>query len=579
MPAEAWIDSQETPRRIKERIPRISEAMYRMRGGTAMASALNLIDAARPTVDDLLALLDSVAAEADESGGTNHEIELAARWVQRTLNDVLPDAIAPKPEPETVRLLATRDGSTAFVAQPPYADDPLLRDTWEKQSYVLAAESGLNRLVRFLSLTSLDGVVETSPIAYGQHADDAAARAVSQRINRLKPYLLALIRAENPRAEATARRALTTLELVVCDELVLRYRYDGVEVERRDATCHIATPPQQVGRRTRVLGTAYLELDPERGHPYWFPLGRQLAQFLGVAPLADAVTMLLTATDADRDRMMADRQIQQRDIDEARVQLRLPPEENDLFNVIDSLIASAEEGLVQPTPPSGAAVLAPAAPSPSPPQPPALPAPPAITPRAPQPPPALDYARIRVVDAAPGTLAPTTPATGYRGGGTGGMTPWTFQNPEEDRRVGRRGEEAVYNAERLHLESIGKDPELVTWVSQTNETAPYDIRSVADDDQVIYIEVKSTKGPNPSEPFFISHSELVEAAYRGERYYVYRVTNVDAAVPDVARAANPLQLVREQRGRLQLAKAQMSLTFDLPNDDRSEDEGGADREA
>ena len=182
----------------------------------------------------------------------------------------------------------------------------------------------------------------------------------------------------------------------------------------------------------------------------------------------------------------------------------------------------------------------------------------------PPPPPAIDYARVRIVDATPGTLSGTTATAVYRGSSGGASASYPIQNPEEDRRVGKRGEEAVYNAERLHLEAIGKDPEFVTHVSRTNETAPYDIRSVDDDDQVIYIEVKSTKGTDPSEPFFISHGELVEAAYRGPRYYIYRVTDVDSAVPQIVRAANPLQLVREHRGRLQLAKAQMTLVFDAP---------------
>ncbi len=117
---------------------------------------------------------------------------------------------------------------------------------------------------------------------------------------------------------------------------------------------------------------------------------------------------------------------------------------------------------------------------------------------------------------------------------------YAIQNPEEDRRLGKRGEDAVYNAELHRVTALGKSPGLVTWVSQTNETAPYDVRSVDADDQVIYFEVKSAKGSDPSEPFFISHRELVEAAYRGDRYYVYRVTNVDAPVPDIVRAANPL---------------------------------------
>ena len=38
------------------------------------------------------------------------------------------------------------------------------------------------------------------------------------------------------------------------------------------------------------------------------------------------------------------------------------------------------------------------------------------------------------------------------------------------------------------------NPDSVTWVSKTNETSPYDIRSLDEDGQVIYIEVKSTNG-------------------------------------------------------------------------------------
>ena len=88
-PTDAWIGAAQTPRRIQERIPRISEAMYETHGGAGLAAALRLTDAGRPRVEDLLALLDSIADEADAAGGTNREIDQAARWVQRTLHDVL----------------------------------------------------------------------------------------------------------------------------------------------------------------------------------------------------------------------------------------------------------------------------------------------------------------------------------------------------------------------------------------------------------------------------------------------------------------------------------------------------------
>ena len=173
-PEDAWIDAAETPRRIKERIPRISEAMYQTRGAAGLASTLHLTDAGRPKVEDLLQLLDAIADEG-EADGTNREIELAARWVQRTLDDVLVDEPKPYTEPEQVRLLASYRGTSTFVTKPPFADDPLLRDTWEKQRPVLAAETGLNRLTSFLSLTRLDDAVKTSALPYGDHLDDGVS--------------------------------------------------------------------------------------------------------------------------------------------------------------------------------------------------------------------------------------------------------------------------------------------------------------------------------------------------------------------------------------------------------------------
>ena len=57
----------------------------------------------------------------------------------------------------------------------------------------------------------------------------------------------------------------------------------------------------------------------------------------------------------------------------------------------------------------------------------------------------------------------------------------------------------------------------VRWISKTDELSPYDVMSVDEDDQLMYIEVKSTKGLDPADPFYISHGELIEAAYRRSR--------------------------------------------------------------
>lgn len=573
-PADAWIGAAQTPRRIQERIPRISDAMYETRGGAGLAAALHLTDAGRPRVEDLLVLLAGIAEEADALGRTNREIDQAARWVQRTLHDVLGEDAHPHPAPATVRLLASQGGVTQFVSEPPFAEDPLLRDTFEKQRPLLSAEAGLTKLTRYLSLTKLDDAVMTSALPFGEH-HDSLSYEVAKRINGIKAYIFALVRAENSSAENRVRPALRSLELVACDQLVLKYEYDGTEVTREDAVCYIASRQEKRGRRTVNVGTAYLELDPETRQPHWFPLGRQIAQFLGVPMLSDAFTMLLTANPGDRGRMMADRHIGNADVVEARKLLRITTEEDDeLSNVLDRLVPQPEDedqrepaevaALNQAAATSATVQVADEEDKPAVER--------AETPGdepdagglgAPTEPPLVDYSSVRIVDAQPGELPAA--ARGRHPServGTGGPSRAASVQPEEEnRRVGKRGEEVVYNVERRRLKRLGKNPDSVHWISKTDELSPYDLLSVDQDDQLIYIEVKSTKGWDPAEPFYISHAELIEATYRRSRYYLYRVTDVDSATPTITRWADPLGLIRDGKGRLLLAKAQMALSL------------------
>ena len=553
-PTEAWVDSNDPPKRIRERLPRISSTMYGMRNGIALASALGVTDASRPQVEDLLVLLASIAAEAESLGSTNREIDLAARWVQRTLDENLGDR-APHPDPSTVPLLARHDGQTLFVTQPPYTDDPLLRDTWERQRPVLSADTRLGRLTRYLSLTRLDDAVTTTPAPYGEHRDDEEYRAVSEQITAAKPYLLALVRAENSRAEHTARNALIRLELVICDSLVLCYEFDGHIIERPDAVCHIATRTERAGERSHLIGTAYLELDPHTLTPDWYPFGRHLAQHLGTPGLADAFTMVFTAEARNRERMMADRQIRPEDLDEARDLLGLAHDE-EISNVLDDLASPP----TAPAAPSIAATLAP--PTTGKQNIPAASAPTLTekpTPTAPEVS-EVNYERVRIVDGQL-SLPQVKTSTGRQPGYGGGGAAPTLQSEADKRRVGRRGETIVYHKERDRLRSMGRDPDLAVWVSKENERAPFDIRSLDEDGQVIYIEVKATRAEDPSEPFYISHAELLEAAFHRSRYYLYRVTRTDTAAPLITRVADPLGAIKSGQGKLLLNNAQVTLTF------------------
>jgi hypothetical protein len=178
--------------------------------------------------------------------------------------------------------------------------------------------------------------------------------------------------------------------------------------------------------------------------------------------------------------------------------------------------------------------------------------------------PAIDYERVEIVEGKLDMVAEKPDASAHGGGG-GGSVP-SLHKEEENRRVGRRGEKIAFHKERERLQTIGKNPDLAVWISKDRELAPFDIQSVDDDDQVIYIEVKATRADDPSEQFYISGPELLHAALHRSRYFIYRVTETDTSTPRITRIADPLQEIKDGRGRLQLSTAQMTLSVSKSGD-------------
>jgi hypothetical protein len=269
--------------------------------------------------------------------------------------------------------------------------------------------------------------------------------------------------------------------------------------------------------------------------------------------------------------MMADRQIHQRDITEARRELRLPDDDGqELQHVLDTLLPTATStnqpgatdtayGEDTDTPAnadssaephdSGEVSEAPDI---------ATTAPPAQSTA----PPPVDLRNVTVTDAKPGALMPAKQSNHHTGMGGGGYSGVPSSQADENRRIGKRGERIAYRKEQERVRDLGKDPGSVVWVSQTHELSPFDIKSIDENDQVIYIEVKSTKSDDPSEPFYISQAELDEAITKRERYYIYRVTSTDTASPKIKRISDPLALVAKGSARLLLVNARMTIALD-----------------
>jgi hypothetical protein len=138
--------------------------------------------------------------------------------------------------------------------------------------------------------------------------------------------------------------------------------------------------------------------------------------------------------------------------------------------------------------------------------------------------------------------------------------------------TGKRGEMIVYRKEQDRVAALGLDPNAVFWRSKDDELAAIDIISFDERGDRIYIEVKATSASDPTTPFDVSRSELLEAGAYGDRYYIYRVTDTNSAKPRITRWSNPMKLVRENQGRLFLAGAQMELSLEASSDSSDQSE-------
>jgi hypothetical protein len=96
-----------------------------------------------------------------------------------------------------------------------------------------------------------------------------------------------------------------------------------------------------------------------------------------------------------------------------------------------------------------------------------------------------------------------------------------------NKRLGDRGEEFVRDVEKRRLIEQGRKDLTgrVEWVSkQIGDGLGYDIRSCDQDGHPIFIEVKTTTGPETT-AFYISQSELQRSRELGKDYLLYRVYN------------------------------------------------------
>jgi hypothetical protein len=125
-----------------------------------------------------------------------------------------------------------------------------------------------------------------------------------------------------------------------------------------------------------------------------------------------------------------------------------------------------------------------------------------------------------------------------------------FEDSEEDRLLGRRGEEIVLAVERRRVADLGKSPDRVVWTSDTDPFADHDIKSVDDDGEDLWIEVKSTMGRDGR--FSWPGSEFRLAVRARNRYVLYRVYEANTTTPT-------WRFVRDPIGRFETGGLRLDL--------------------
>ncbi|MFC8922508.1 sacsin N-terminal ATP-binding-like domain-containing protein [Cellulosimicrobium sp. NPDC057127] len=595
MPWQAWRVAPSTPTHVRSRVPALPDAMTSGHAQKMMMVELGVADAARLSADDLFDLLRNLCDEAGQAEPDDSQVK-AARWAMRTLNDVLHVGLHEAPT-DPVPLLATLDGRYMFVTEPLVVRDPMVREAWGARRPVLAADEDCVSLMRVLSLVVLDERVKVTPIEVGHRPD--LIEVMQAHVDRAAPWMLALLRKLRASAEETFVPRIKRLDVRPCNELILSYEFEGERIELAAAVSHIASrvvPGPRRGVGAAMFGTAYLEVDRATGHEPWFEFGPQLALHVRADNYGDQFGQILASDDATRARFLASKKITTDDVRAAAETLGRT--HILLEDLVDPLVPDTDEGDEVPAPddvPVGAphapdavpAETEPGAPAggapaggQSPPGPAAPPkpagsgggtaggagavgggsaprngSPAAATAEFPE----LDVDAFVVEDGDPGPAAAASgPGRGGGGGFGGGWTPEPAVSEADKRAIGRQGERAVYLYERRRVAALGLNPDdTVVWRSDREQYAPYDIQSVDDDGVSIFIEVKSTTGADPCAPFDISTAELTESIRYGDKFRVYRVTDVRSYAPRITRYTNPVALVRAGRATLDVSKARM----------------------
>jgi hypothetical protein len=136
---------------------------------------------------------------------------------------------------------------------------------------------------------------------------------------------------------------------------------------------------------------------------------------------------------------------------------------------------------------------------------------------------------------------PFRPNTKNKSGGK----PDYIENQERNNRLGKRGENIVYNLEKDFLIKKGLPTKKLIHVSLKNDRLGFDIQSLDEEGNIKYIEVKTTRRKKGDTSFIITDNEK-ETAESLKNYYIYIVFEGHTTKPKIWRIREPFNVYRKK---------------------------------
>lgn len=541
-PHDIWNLGETEPADVRSLLPVLSPDLAQP-DSTEFRAALRFISSSSAQIEDYVRLLGFLvehyprsAWQAELEERRRNPLTTTFNWALERIQTGLVGRSRPPICPPGLKLLAATDHGLDYVAREDprlvYGDDPFMEARWRPHCAFLRVNEDWQRLRDWLGIPHLSTVVRAAWAVGAEREEDS--RRIRASMNEVLPFLAALVARRQP---AVYERILPRLNRL---DVHIVYLLTVTETIDRFA------PPVSISTAASVYLRQQEETRFRAGSLFCTPevlenpslLGDHIAGYIEIAGLSDAFVLLMHLDPPGRERYVESKGVTPEMLQRARADLGEPePPPMTVSGIVAGVVTQAirEAAPSQTTEAStsggsngtspqtdhehgatnigGGTIIRVA----------------------------KDYPSLDTAAATPAVPAIERPSSSTNAaaayGSGGGGTTLTLTSEEAREQLGKRGEEWVYASEKRRLADLGFDVakpenhELLQWVSAGQPGSPYDIRSVDDDLDTVYIEVKSSSDRNPV--IHLSTTELAFALEKGERYWLYWVGNAGAAQPDV----------------------------------------------